>query len=129
MPTPQNRQTQPTNCLSVFDHLVGLGLKGLKNPLLVSSRLQMFYKISIPTYLQNSWENTSVRVSILSKFYLEAWNFIKKETSTHMLSCNLCENLRCYTVDPHSCFCYFPHTNLQEGELCQTKLTLLSPST
>ena len=36
MPTPQNGQTHstirrqlPTNCLSVFDHFVGLALKGL----------------------------------------------------------------------------------------------------
>ena len=25
------RQQKPTNCLSVFDHFVGLALKGLKN--------------------------------------------------------------------------------------------------
>ena len=36
-PTPQNGQTQticwqqPTNCLSLFDHFVGLGLKGLRD--------------------------------------------------------------------------------------------------
>ena len=32
VPTPQNGQThskKPTNCLSVFDHFVGLALEGL----------------------------------------------------------------------------------------------------
>ena len=28
-PTPQNGQTHSNNCLSVFDHFVGLALKGL----------------------------------------------------------------------------------------------------
>ena len=46
-----------------------------------------------------------------------------------MLSCDFCEILRLYALLPHSCFCSFPLTNLQEGQLCQMYLTLLCQST
>ena len=32
MPTPQNGQTHSNNLLTVFDHFVGLALKGLNTP-------------------------------------------------------------------------------------------------
>ena len=44
------RRQQPTNCLSVFDHFLGLALKGL-------------------TVLLNSQENTYAKVSFLT------WNY------------------------------------------------------
>ena len=45
MPTPQNRlthsirQQMPTNCLSVFDHFVGLTLKELTNSMVLISQI------------------------------------------------------------------------------------------
>ena len=40
---------QPTNCLSVFDHFVGLALKGLNTYLYCVKKTQLLWKI----YLQN----------------------------------------------------------------------------
>ena len=34
----QNGQTHSTNCVSVFDHFVGLALKGLKLPLIIKEK-------------------------------------------------------------------------------------------
>ena len=51
-PTPQNVQThsirrqQPTTCLSVFDHFVGLALKGLRWRFLLSSMNYFRKKVS-----------------------------------------------------------------------------------
>ena len=46
------RQQRPTNCLSVFDHFVGLALKGLKTPLLesTSGRLHLNILYSNPLF-------------------------------------------------------------------------------
>ena len=49
-----------TNCLSVFDHFVGLALKGLNN---VTSMLKLWHM----TISQNSQENTCVRAYFLIK--------------------------------------------------------------
>ena len=37
------RRQKPTNCLSVFDHFVGLALKGLKNMLINPFSMFHFY--------------------------------------------------------------------------------------
>ena len=37
MPTPENGQTHPNNCLSMFDHFVGFELKGLSIDLILDS--------------------------------------------------------------------------------------------
>ena len=36
------KHTQPTNCLSVFDHFVGLALKGLKTRTAMNARISVF---------------------------------------------------------------------------------------
>ena len=41
--------------------------------------------------LQNSQENTCVRVSFLTKFQTEACNFILKKTLAQVFSCEICE--------------------------------------
>ena len=40
------RRQKPTNCLSVFDHFVGLWLKGLKNALDIARNVPFHFNAS-----------------------------------------------------------------------------------
>ena len=64
--------------------------------------------------LQNSQENTCVRVSFLIKCRPDACNFIKKETLAEGFSCEFCEiftNIFCYRTPPMaaSAHMFFDH--------------------
>ena len=90
----------PTNCLSVFDHFVGLALKwltftdGMKKEMLRVSYRSSHHRYSIKkVFLKispNSQENTCVSVSFLIKLQAFTCNLIKKETLTEMFSCEFC---------------------------------------
>ena len=46
---------------------------------------------SMITYLINSQENSSARVSFLMTLQTKVYNFIKKETLTQVFSCEFCK--------------------------------------
>ena len=69
---------QPTKCLSVFDHLVGLALKGLKQKsirLSISSTLLHYYPISISP--PKAILNLQKCVLDLKGFFLAIFNYQK----------------------------------------------------
>ena len=101
------RRFLPTNCLSVFDHYVGLALKGLNSLINMtsismlkkwnygswiwgrSSRPEVFFKKKVFSEIsQNSQENTCPGVSFI--ITLQASNFIKKQILIKVFSCEFC---------------------------------------
>ena len=65
-----------TNCLSVFDHFVGLALKGLNN---VTSMLKLWHM----TISQNSQENTCVTAYFLLKLQASLSRWAKTIWAVH----------------------------------------------
>ena len=83
---------QPTNCLSVFDHFVGLALKGLKISLfslIGSSHRRCSIKRAVLKFAIFTHGNTCVGVS-----ETEACNFIKKRLQHRFFPVNITKFLR-----------------------------------
>ena len=76
--------------------------------------------------MQNPQENICASLSSFSlwecNFTKKKYWYKKKKKDWHRWSdfCDFHENLRFDAVAPNGCSCSFPHTNLQEGGLCQT---------
>ena len=103
----------------------------MKNLLLVSSRSQIFLQYRHSLTFCKIHRKRPLRECVFLK--VSAWKHttLLKKTPAQILSCDLWKILRLYTVLPHACFCSFPDTNSEEGELCQiyTNTSLLSWST
>ena len=94
------RRQQPTNCLSVFDHFVGLALKGLKfsNPFQFSPIFH-FYSLENPQKTSGVRKGTSAWSSLCQAISCQCFHFIVLENTRKPLVPCFFQGYKMATID------------------------------